>query len=414
MIGAPQPGATAAPLSETETKTWQLLAPDWAALDTVWHHDSPFVLWPVGNQPLLAHWMDEAVRRGVQLVELYVADRPAEIRAWIENGAYWSRRVQLIPIGTERQAPSGVERIDHLPGLPPPPIPEVERDLPRFWFDLQKQWLAERCAETVTIDRQLPSGGWVGPGVRIHPSVHLTAPFWIGARVRIGPGCEIGPNALIAEGAVLDDSVQVEDACVLPRTYLGRNTRLFQSAAAEDVLLDFRRGCRVVIEEAFIMGPVAACSFGPGIFGRVLALCCYLVLAPFLRLCSEEGREVRRIRWHAGDLCDLTTGRRGPLWFRRAHWLRHIATGRLRWIGILPRGPEELAQVPEETARVLRKAPAGVFSLADVYGCHEPADPEEWIHAAYQASAAGKNAGSVVLRNLWKIAWSRTTQSSPA
>ena len=28
-----------------------------------------------------------------------------------------SRRVRLVPIGVERQAPSGVERIDHLPGL---------------------------------------------------------------------------------------------------------------------------------------------------------------------------------------------------------------------------------------------------------------------------------------------------------
>jgi hypothetical protein len=102
----------------------------------------------------------------------------------------------------------------------------------------------------------------------------------------------------------------------------------------------------------------------------------------------------------------LPTGRTGPLWCRRVPWLRHIAAGRLCWIGILPRGADELPQVPKEIAHTLQNAPNGMFSLADVYGCHDPADPEEWIHAAYQASAAGGNAGAVVLRNLWRIAWS--------
>lgn len=392
--------------AQAAPKVWKLLAPDWAALDTVWRHEAPFVLWPVGNQPLLAHWMDEAVRRGVDSVELYVADRPAEIRAWIENGAYWSRGVRLVPVGVEGQAPADAERIDHLPGLKAPRLPQTPAELPRHWFDLQKQWLTHRSAEKATLDRQHPSGGWVGPQSKIHPTARLIAPFWIGARAQIGPGCEIGPCALIGDGAILDENAQVEEACVLPWTHLGRNTRLFHSAAAGNKLVDFRRGCRADITEPFIMGFVIERSLRPRVFARVVALLCWLLLFPIFRLLSRKPRECRTIRGCHGERIALSTGPAGPLWFRRIPWLRHIAAGRLRWFGVLPRGIDELSQAPADFARALQDAPPGMFSLADVHGCHDPSDPEEWVHAFFQASYAGENARSVVIRNLWKIAWS--------
>jgi hypothetical protein len=395
-------------------KTWRLLAPDWAELDTIWRNDSPFVLWPVGNQPLLAHWMDEAVRCGVEVMELYVADRPAEVRGWLEEAAYWSRRVRLIPIGTEAQAPHDADRMDHLPGLEAPPLPHTAAALPAYWFELQKQWLGQRSREAVTIDHRHPRGGWVGPQAKIHPLARLTAPFWIGARAQIGPGCEIGPNALIAEGAILHRNVSVEHACVLPRTYLGRNTRLFHCAAAGSVLLDFRRGCRADIEDSFIMSPVIERSLRPRAFARIVALMCWALLFPLVRLFSRSPQDRRTVRGCSGESIHLRTGRTGPLWCRRISWLRHIAIGRLRWVGILPRGKDELAQVPAELAHAFHDAPPGMFSLADIHGCHEPSDPEEWIHAAFQASAAGENARSVVRQNLWKIAWSQRTNSSLA
>jgi hypothetical protein len=160
------------------------------------------------------------------------------------------------------------------------------------------------------------------------------------------------------------------------------------------------------------MGPVMDTPLRPGVFSRALALLCWLLLSPLVRLFSRSAPECRTVRCRDGEIIALPTGHIGPLWFRRVPWLRHIAAGRLRWIGILPRGTDELAPVPEDIARTLQNAPAGMFSLADVHGCHEPADPEEWIHAAFQASAAGENAGSVVFRNLWRIAWSPRTDSS--
>jgi hypothetical protein len=407
------PEAAAKPAAHAALKTWKLLAPDWAALDAIWRNHLPFILWPVGNQPLLAHWMDEAVRRGVDIVELYVADRPAEIRAWLGDGAYWSRQLRVIPISAESEAPKDATRADHLPGLEVLHLPDTATTLPAYWFDLQKQWLARRSKEDVTIDHLDPSGGWIGPQAKIHPSVKLTAPFWIGGRARIGRGCEIGPNALIGEGAILDGNVQVEEACVLPRTYLGRNTRLFGSAAAGNMLLDFHRACSAEIGEPFIMGAVIERSLRPRTFARVVAMLGWLLLSPLFRVISRSP-DCRTVRDCSGKKFVLCTGRTGPLWVRRVPWLRHIAGGRLRWIGILPRGADEMALVPGEIAFALRDTAPGIFSLADIHGCHDPADPEEWMHAAFQASAAGENARAVVLRNLWKILWSQRTSPSPA
>ena len=196
--------------------------------------------------------------------------------------------------------------------------------------------------------------------------------------------------------------VQVEEACVLPGTYLGQNTRLFHAAAAGSELVDFRRGCRVEIAEPFVMSPVLARSPRPGVISRALASAVLALPGPSSPSCfsRKDPRESGPIRGLDGEEFDLHTRRTGPLLLRRVAWLKHIAAGRLRWVGILPRGAFELAQVPPEFVRALQSAPAGMFSLADVHGCHEPTDLEEWIHAAFQASAEGGNSGSLVLRNL--------------
>ena len=160
----------------------RLVAPDWAVLDSIWLNPAPFILWYIGNQTLLCHWMDEAVRRGVEEVEIYVADRPAEVRAWLDEGTFWSRRIKVIPIGREGDAPADAERITGLPGeVPLAADPADASALLRYWFELQKKWLAQRMSAPAQLDQVHASGGWVGPRAVISPAATLAPPFWIGA-----------------------------------------------------------------------------------------------------------------------------------------------------------------------------------------------------------------------------------------
>jgi len=239
-------------------KSWQLLAPDWSELDIIWQNPLPFVLWPLGSQPILAYWLDEAIRRGVEELELYVVDREAEVDAALRHSLFWPKKLKIVSLSCEADAPPGITRMDGLPGdRPSVSLPSVPRELLSYWLHLRSAWLARRSPDEVTLETFHPAGGWVGPRAKIHRSARLQAPFWIGARAEIGADCVIGPNAFVGENSILDENVEVIEGCVLPDTYLGRNTRLFRSAAEGGALIDFRRGCRVEIAERFILGPVS-------------------------------------------------------------------------------------------------------------------------------------------------------------
>ena len=385
-----------------------LVAPDWNALDTIWRNPLPFVLWSAGNQPLLAHWMDEAVRNGALEIELYVADRPAEVRAWLQDGAYWSRHVKLIPISAEADAPTNAIRIEWLPGCErTAQIPQNAPELLKYWFALQKAWIDQHSAKMHTIESRHSAGGWVGPRVRIHPSARMAPPFWIGSGAKIGANAQIGPYALVGSGSVVDEDTQVEQAFVAANTYVGKHTRIFRAIADGRLLVDFERGCKVRIEEPFILAPVIDLSPGPTVIERLAAAAAFALLAPFARFWNDGKWIERSIAGRGGKAIALRTGPKGPLWARRWPWFAQIAKGHLHWIGILPREDAEWQSMPLETAQRLRTASAGMFSLADRHGCHAPSEPEEWIHAAYQALGVDLEARKQVSRNLWQIAWSK-------
>jgi hypothetical protein len=393
--------------TDAPKKILKMVAPDFAGLDTIWHNPLPFVLWPVGPQPLLAYWMDDAVRLGFDEVEVYVADRPVAVRLALEGGVYWSRPVRVIPIANEADAPADAIRADHFPNDGIGSFNGDPRGLLEHWFGLQKAWLASRKGEQAALDDLHPSGGWIGHHTTMHPTVEFHAPFWIGPNVRIGERCKVGPNAIICENSILGENIEVEDACILPNTCLGQNTRFSRVLADGGSLVDWARGCRVDIKESFIMRPVVTRVGGPGIFMRAAAFLSYWLLAPFARLCNHAGWSSREVVTPAGAAIHLETGLDGPLWARRWPWLREIGRGNFSWIGILPRAQEDWSSLPDEVLHQVRSSRFGMFSLADLHGCHDPADPEESIHAIYQALQADSRSRKLVARNLWKIAWSK-------
>ncbi len=366
-------------------KTFLLLSPDYSALDSIWRNALPFSLWPVGPQPLLAHWMDESVRTGAASVTIYASDRPSEIRHFLEGGNYWSKKVEVIALKNDGMAPEGCVRMDHLPFQASIESPfSSPQALLDHWLALQHAWLANRGAEGVSIDIEKVPGGWVGPLARIHPSAKLIPPFWIGARAEIGAECEIGPNALVGSGSVLDRHVMVRDAIVMPDTYLGQNTGVEAAIAQGGILVDAKHACRVDIRESFIMASVSTHRQSTSITEKAGALTALVFLAPIAALWPGQSWDEREVINHKGDILLLSTGRKGPLVIRRWPWLKEVVSGNLRWFGILPRLEADWAHLPLETAERLRSSPPGLFSWADLQGCHDPSCPDEWIHAAYQ------------------------------
>jgi hypothetical protein len=93
------------------------------------------------------------------------------------------------------------------------------------------------------------------------------------------------------------------------------------------------------------------------------------------------------------------------LLIRRWPWLREVARGRFAWFGILPRSENQWAYLPSETADRLKATDPGLFSWADLQGCHEVESPEEWIHAAYQVLHNDGTAHRLLRRQCWRLAF---------
>ena len=185
-----------------------LWAPDWGGVDTVRRSKRPFLLWQVGDQSLLAHWMDHAVNEGHEKVVLHVADRPAEVRAWLKNATLWPLETEVVP--EKKAAPAeGAPVLDRLPWMAEaPPEPVDGWALVELWHRLGKEWFSHYSELLSVADNFLA----IGRGCQIHPSAQLFPPFWIGDEVSIGPGCRIGPDVAIGSGSLLAGNSQVENA----------------------------------------------------------------------------------------------------------------------------------------------------------------------------------------------------------
>ncbi|MCH6255994.1 hypothetical protein MLD52_05505 [Puniceicoccaceae bacterium K14] len=381
---------------------WKLLLPDWCHLDTLRKSSKPFHLWTIGNKPLLGHWMDHAVNSSIDLVEIYTADRPKDIRTYLNDGAYWSRNVVIKPITNDEAAPNDAIPIVGLPvdnkcthSL------ENSNDLVIHWIDLNRQWLENLDQYSLKIEVKHGTGGWIGPNVRIHPEAKLVAPYWIEGQCEIGQNAQIGPNTCISENTIIDKNAIVKDSIVMAGTLVGQNTELNKVVVDGGLLIDSKHGCRVVVTDSFILSSIGKSLHKATILERLIAAFAYIVLFPIVTL--------KRVDWSTleahdgkGGFMTLKTGNQGPLIIRRFHWLKAVMKGRMKLIGILPRPENWENPADKEIEQRLKETAPGLVSLSDCHDCHNTEDPEEWIHASYQAVAGGKQVIKVIRRNFWR------------
>jgi len=392
-----------------KVRPWNLIAPDYATMDTIWRSPLPFVLWPVCEKPLLSHWLDEAVRRGVPWVRIQAVDRPHLIRNWLGQRDLWSRTVE-VKTGQEESEEWESVTMDRLPGQPETRGASAPTDLLGHWFELQRVAISARTAGMVHLDREIEPGVWIAPGVRISDTVTFAAPCRIGSYAKIGGNCHLGPNAFIGDGAFLDKDVEVEDSIVCADTYIGSHTSLKSMVAQGGLLLDLKKGVAVEVADAFVMGSTVEDSSPLSPFARGMAFILAPILCVLARLAARGKASVAfKVRLGRDREVMLSNYPVGPLCLRRAAWIKHVADGTMRWAGILPRTPADWDQLPAEVRSALERAPVGVFTLSDLYQCHTASEPDEWTHALFQSGAANGAGSKLARRSLLKIALTTPT-----
>lgn len=385
-------------------KSWKLLLPDWSSYDTLWQSERPFALWPIGNQPLIAYWLDQAVHEDIEQITIYTADRPNELRNYLDGGAFWSRRVEVVPIRSDEDAPDDASPVVGLPKANRLDAAiEGEAGLLQQWLRLNHTWLDEIQDHTLKIEVKHPAGGWVGPHTRIHPEAKLVAPFWIQGKCEIAAGAQVGPYACIGANAIIDENATVQNAIVLPGTMVGCNLSLDQVAVEGGLLFDAKRGCRVAITDSFILSNISEKLSSPSLQERATALLLFCLVSPVAALSRIDWSELEAHDGRGGAL-HLKTGDQGCLIVRRWHWLKEVVKGRMRLVGILPRSIDWSSEAVDlDVARRLAKTTPGVIALSDVHDSHSPQDPTEWIHASYQALCDDKSIRKLIRSKLWRL-----------
>ncbi len=366
----------------------ELEVPDWSGLEGDWKKEEPFVLWRVGFQPLLHHWLDYALNEGFTSLRLYCPDKPHLVRRALEAATLWPIEWELIPAAH----PTGnIPQATSLPGFPGMAAPAIENewDLLEYWFSLERECFNRYPFEGRTEDLEL----WIGRFSHLHPTAKLNFPLWIGDNVYVGPNCEIGPYASIGHHSVIEGNSSIVHAKVEDYTFLGAHTSVEAAYLDGDYLIQRKHRVKLRMKDAFVASKTQR--------------------APERKTVSLKDRVSALGYWLAFSMKDAAMpGKNGVYWRERYQELLEVTKGRRQLFGVLPRSRESLDDLSPEWREILNAEQPGVFSYSDTLGFHEAGEDLEPVHAVYQATHPKKQMDALCRRHLKKLIWTRNEPTS--
>ncbi len=249
---------------------------------------TPLACVPLLGQSLLEYWLSHLANSGIKRVFILAADRPEHVLALVGNGARWGLAAEVIPEARElspaqailkyatvlepASSQANISVLEHLPGGAKPLFTSYAD-----WFEAAHAWMPRaKTPERVGLFEKQP-GVWVGLNVRISPGVRLQAPCWLGNNVFVGADSIIGPRVLIEEGALIDPFAEITDSYVGPHTFVGPFTRLCNSIAQANTLIDWPTGAMASVPDPFLLSalrrPRQGCSISGRWVARLVDLC---------------------------------------------------------------------------------------------------------------------------------------------
>ena len=284
---------------------------------------------------------------------------------------------------------------------------------------------------------RVEEGLWISRNVRIHPSVQLIPPVYIGADCRIESGVVLGPNVSIENHCIIEERTHIADSFVFPDTFVGRELSLNSAIAGSRFMqmLDTPQPFEGI--DPFILGPnqrVLPRFLTSRVFARLAGAVSLLVLGiPILLLwCLGRACGVHhpiRTRqavelpaygpsslWHTFTYREfrfLARGGAGARFFtavlrflRARRWpaLVHVVSGKVAWVGLRPRGVEALADLPDDRRNLCMRSKVGLVRLAELDAArhgHASGDQEYASDIYYVATASPW----FDVRLLWRALW---------
>ncbi len=102
--------------------------------------------------------------------------------------------------------------------------------------------------------REIEPGIWIDRGARVHRSVFLAGPAYIGCGVRVRASAQVGRFSAVEECCLLDRGAVIEDATILPHSYIGKGINVAHAIVDRNQLGHLRSGLTIPIDDPRIIG----------------------------------------------------------------------------------------------------------------------------------------------------------------
>jgi NDP-sugar pyrophosphorylase family protein len=157
---------------------------------------------------------------------------------------------------TAASAARSIFVLDRLPGADDQPLLTSYGD----WFKTVIGWMPRALNRSRVGFREVSPGIWCGLRNQIASTAQLRPPCWIGENVRVEEHAVIGPRAVLENRTVVDSAVEIVDSIVGPDTFVGALTKVQNSLAWGNTLINWRTGSCTEVPDAFLLSPLAGAS----------------------------------------------------------------------------------------------------------------------------------------------------------
>ncbi len=253
-------------------------------------------------------------------------------------------------------------------------------------------------------------GVFINRNVMIHPTANVTPPVYIGENSHIGANVQLGPDVVIGSGSILDVGSDVEHTVVTRNSYVGQSLELDGVIIDKNLLINTRLDIETHIHEQFMISELSGkplrSVLGKGL-SALAGLVLWVITLPVLLLVYVA----------------LVIGRRGPVFHKQTYlripihgderWreftalsftpspkrygglahcllaalpaLGSVVRGDMRLVGLPPRSPEEVEQLPDDWRALYLQGNPGLVTEAAVRYGHQAGDDERYAADVYYA-----------------------------
>lgn len=402
--------------------------------------DRPACMLPLVDRPFIQHVVESLVAAGIKDIHFIVGDRGYVLEAFLGDGRRWGatftwhlatdpeQPFALLPvIGAGLDEPSVLLARAHT-------LPRVTVPLPppgHTWLDAGGAWtgwavlgqqhlfaaafgelegalladgmtgqsapvlslkdessylaatstaLAGERPDLMRAGFELAPGVRVGRQVRIHPMAQLRPPVYIGDLCQIEAQARVGPYSVVGAGSIVDVAAEVEQAVVLPNTYLGPKARIEQGLLWPDRFVGLSDGSGRNLTWSTAVRISSRLSNVLGALALLILLCPLLVLTALALRLMRKGPVVFRRNvvqgpvaqrgspWPTFPLLSFAADEAGMalparLILHKLPGLIQVLLGQLDFVGVVPRTPEELKALPDAWQELCLSSRPGLFTV---------------------------------------------------